>query len=462
MRARRTELAVSALVFATVFLTELGSEISPDLWWQLVSGETIVADGFTATDPVTWTSAGGEWQAHGWLSHVLLFGLSEWLGLGALLPIVAVLMALTWTGVFVASPGNPLGRAVVVLVGAAAASPLTSADSRTLSFVMLGAVVTIVELVGRGRWPRLAGWAVAPVLVLWANLDTWYLVGVGYVLVRSLADRASGRRDNESDRQGAVLGAGLVGVAGTVINPWTVDGPPAAIQRLIEAPRSLIVGLQSPDFQQQAVWPWLLFVGVIVLGMAFRGRPGVPHVLVFFAFLVPAMMSYEYVAVHALVGAPVGAAVLASNRFDRAPDSLVFVAALAVAAWSFPIASEAAAAWDEGTPAMYPAAAIDQIFALQLADRTVFNELAWGGYLAWAGIDAFVDTRYSYQPDGFVSSAVDAANALPAWGDLDEQWQPGLVIVRSDRGLVQLLDEDPGWTRVFRDATAAVFERTPS
>lgn len=460
MRERRVELAVAALVFATAFLIELGSTVPPDTWWQLVSGDRIVADGFPAVDTLTWTQAGREWQPHGWLGHVLLYGLSEWLGVGALAWIFAGLVALGWTGVFVAAPGNPFGRAVVVLIGAAAAAPLTSAETRTLSLVMLAAVVMVVELVGRGRWPRLAGWAVAPILLLWSNLDTWYLVGVAYILVRSLADRASGRRDDEADRQGAVLGAGVVGLAATLFNPWVFDGPRAAVRRLVAAPRSQVAELSAPDFQQPDVWPWIVFVGVIVLGMAFRRRPAMPHLLVFFGFFVAAMISYEYVAVHALVGAPVGAVALAEGRRDRAPASAVAVLALVVATWALVQIPDATDRWIRAESSGYPAGAVQFLVERGAENAAIFNEVAWGGYAAWSGIAPFVDSRYLFHRDEFVSSAIDAANATRAWGAVEDTWQPEIVLLRPSRGLGQLLRIDPEWELAYEDDTAVVFLRT--
>ncbi len=460
VRERRTELAVAGVVFATVFLIEIRSSVTPELWWQLVSGDLILGDGFPETDAITWSQSNRAWVAHGWLSHVLLAGLAAWLGLGSLLVIFAIVLGLAWTSLFVAAPGNPFGRAVVTLLGAAAAAPLTSADARTVSLILFASTVSIVELVARERWPRLSAWAIAPLWILWANVDTWFLLGVGYVFLRGLGVRISKDREHAlTDRIGAVIGAGAVGLAGTIINPAGVEIFPAAWERLTAGPRSLVVELQSPDFQLSTVWPWILLVGVIVLALSFRPVRPLSELLVFFGFLVAAMVSYQYVAAHAMVCVPVGAGVLAVGRRDRAPVAVVWGLALAVAVFAVGITPAAVETWSREQPATYPVAAVDALAESNLAAEVVFNDLLWGGYLAYRGIAPFADTRYGFHDTDFLVDAVDAANALPAWGDVDAEYRPEVVIVRRDRGLARLLEESADWTRLYSDDVAALFAR---
>lgn len=463
MRERRTELAVAGVVLAAVFLIEIQSSISPELWWQMVSGDLILSDGFPGVDTLTWSRAGEPLSVHGWLSHALLAGLAAWLGIESLLIIFAVVLGLAWTSLFVAAPGNPIGRAVVVLIGAAAAAPLTSADSRTVSLILLAATVSIVELVARGRWPRLAAWAIAPVWVLWANVDTWFLIGVVYVFLRTLGVRiARDREDELTDRIGAVIGAGAVGLAGTIINPAGVGIYPAAWERLVGGPRSLIGDLRSPDFQLSAVWPWILLVGVIVLVMAFKPARSLSELFAFFGFLVAAMISYEYVGVHAMAAVPVGAGVLAVGRSDRAPIPAVWGLAAAVALVAVFVAPGALTAWSDEQPDTFPVAAVDFLIDTGTATESVFNELFWGGYLAHRGVPPFVDTRYGFHDSEFLSDAVGALNALPSWEDIDAEYRPQSVIIRQDRGLATLLLQSSGWSMVYEDDVARVFVREES
>lgn len=460
VRERRTELAVAGLVFATVFLIEIRSTITPELWWQLVSGDLILTDGFPDADVITWSQASQPWVIHGWLSHVLLAGLTAWLGVDSLPVIFAVLLGLAWTSLFVAAPGNPFGRAVVALIGAASAAPLTSADSRTVSLIMFAATVSIVELVARGRWPRLTAWALAPLWVLWANVDTWFLLGVSYVFMRAIGVRlARDREDALTDRIGAVIGAGAVGLAGTVVNPAGIGILPAAWERLTAGPRALIVDLQSPDFQLSTVWPWILLVGVIVLIMSLKPARSLSELFVFFGFLVAALVSYQYVGAHAMVAVPVGASVIAVGRNDRAPVAAIWGLAAAVVVLCAIVTPAAIATWSDEQPDIYPVEAVSVLAESGLGAERVFNELAWGGYLAYRDVAPFADTRYGFHETGFLTDTVDAMNALPAWRDLDAEFEPGVVIIRQDRGLAQLLDESPGWSLLHADDVAKVYVR---
>lgn len=460
VRERRTELAVAGVVFASVFLMEVQSAITPELWWQLVSGDLILADGFPDRDLISWSQSAQPWEVHGWLSHVLLAGLAAWLGVESLLVIFAVVLGLAWTSLFVAAPGNPIGRAVVILIGAAAAAPLTSADARTVSLIMFAATVSIVELVARGRWPRLAAWAIAPLWVLWANVDTWFLIGVGYVLLRAVGVRiARDREDALTDRIGAVIGAGTAGLVGTLVNPAGVGLLPAAWQQLTAGPRSLVPDLSSPDFQQSTVWPWLLLVGVVVLIMAFKPVRPLSELMVFFGFLVSAMVSYQYVGVHAIAAVPVGAAVIAVGRSDQAPVPALWGLAAVVALLGAFITPTALAAWETGQADRYPVDAVDFLTESDVPVDAVFNELAWGGYLAYREIAPFADTRYEFHTTSFLADTIDAMNALPAWDELDARYSPQVVIVRENRGLAQLLEESSGWSQIYGDDVATVFIR---
>ncbi len=461
MRNRRVELAVAALILAGVMLVELRSEITSGLWWQLVSGDTLLASGFPGTDPIAWPMAGEQWQVHGWLAHVVLAGLAQWIGLPGLLVFFAVLIGLTWTGLFVAVPGNPFGRAVIVLLAAVAASPLTSADAYTLSLVMFGAVVIVVELVARGRWPRWAGWAIAPVFVLWANLDSLYLLGVVYALLRGLGERYSRERDDAaSDRLGAVLAGAAGGLVGAIINPYFVDGLTTAMVRLVGIPRPRFSELQSPDFQQSSVWPWVLLVGVLVVVMAYRPRRPLSELLVFFGFLVIAMMSYEFVPFHAVASVPIGAMVVAEGRSDRAPATAV--AALAVGLWVLVVvvAMPAVDRWSQQEAGLFPVAAVDALEASG-ASGPVFNHIRWGGYLAYRGYQPYADMRVAHLPSSLIGQSIETERLLPAWEDL---WKDGgfdAAVIRPDVGLTAYLLEDPAWTEIYSDEIAHVFVRTP-
>ena len=461
VRERRTELAVAGVVFATVFLIEIRSLITPELWWQLVSGDLILSDGFPENDLITWTQTTRPWVVHGWLSHVLLAGLTAWLGIESLPLIFAVVLGLAWTSLFVAAPGNPFGRAVLVLIGAAAASPLTAADSRTVSLIMFAATVSIVELVARGRWPRLAAWALVPLWILWVNVDPWFLTGVGYVVLRAVGVRVSrDRQDALTDRIGAVIGAGAVGLAGTVINPAGFAVYPAAWERLVGGPRGAVAELSSPDFQLASVWPWILLVGVIVLAMSFKPQRSLSELLVFFGFLVAGMVSYQYVGVHAMAAVPVGASVIAVGRTDQAPVPGVWLLAGLVAVLAVFVTPTALTNWSDEQPETFPVAAVDHLAETGVEIDSAFNELSWGGYLAYRSIAPYVDTRYGFHDVGFVREAVGAMNALPSWADIEREATPASVVIRNDRGLAQLLEDSDDWSLLYGDDVASVFVRS--
>ncbi len=72
---------------------------------------------------------------------------------------------------------------------------------------------------------------------------------------------------------------------------------------------------------------------------------------------------------------------------------------------------------------------------------------------------AFIDDRCELFGKAEVLRYVDALQGGPVWDTIRDRDRIELVWVRPNRGLARLLDGDPDWTVLHRDAVSILFRR---
>jgi hypothetical protein len=95
-----------------------------------------------------------------------------------------------------------------------------------------------------------------------------------------------------------------------------------------------------------------------------------------------------------------------------------------------------------------------------LMTQHVFNEYAFGGYLIFKGVKPYIDGRADMYGDAFVQEYLAIAGG--AEPDLDKafkRWNITWVIISPRDGIVRVLDNKPGWRRLYSDPFAVVFAR---
>jgi hypothetical protein len=114
----------------------------------------------------------------------------------------------------------------------------------------------------------------------------------------------------------------------------------------------------------------------------------------------------------------------------------------------------------EPSPVTTPAAAVAALKADGVS--RVFNDYHFGGYLIYAGLSPYIDGR----TDLYGANFTLRQHAAVTLADL-----PGLAAILADPAIeatlltprtpaVAWLDRDPGWRRLYADATAVVHVRT--
>jgi hypothetical protein len=188
---RPTALDVLFALFVVVlaFLLASTPARNSDLWLHLAAGRSLVRGQATfGTDPFASTTTGVFWVNHSWLSDALLYAIHE-LGDGRALVIAKAVLVAGLAGLFLCfrRRGDRLG--IVALAAAAAILALGPwLVLQPVLFSLLGVVLTLYLLErpsltdgSRAERARSQRWLLVPLFALWANFDTWFLLGPALV-----------------------------------------------------------------------------------------------------------------------------------------------------------------------------------------------------------------------------------------------------------------------------------------
>ncbi len=111
-------------------------------------------------------------------------------------------------------------------------------------------------------------------------------------------------------------------------------------------------------------------------------------------------------------------------------------------------------------PDRLPVEAVEALDKLDVSGP-VFNQMDWGGYLAYArpGMPVFIDGMTNVYGVELSREYVGTASGLPGWDEVLEKYGVGWTLMARSAPLNQLLVLDPGWERVYEDDVAVIFRR---
>lgn len=434
-----------------------------DTSWHLAAGRLIIDTmSVPDADPFSFTFLGKPWVAHEWLAEVLMagaFAAAGWSGLslltafsvGALLLILG-LEAKRFLPVF---PVAVLLVAVFIVL-----SPFILARPHVLAWPLLAAWTLLLL---RARESRVAPPLSAAVLMLlWANLHGSFVFGLA--LIGPFALEAL----MESKHRAATIakwgGFGLLSLLLSLVTPHGVHGLLFPLQVSSMETLSLIREwhpTQLSDTQGFAI---------VVLGtlfFSFYQGLKIPPIRALLLILL-AYLAFEHVR-HQAVLAIVGGLILAGPigralQIRPVPDLPVLHRGMLGAVVVSVLAGSAvrlAIPMEQPQSGTNPAAAILAIPS-ELRSQPVLNAYSFGGPLILRGIRPYIDGRADMYGDNYMKDyerimdgdmvAVDAAVA---------RWGIAWTILSPGTALVETLDRQPGWRRIYADRWAVVHVREP-
>jgi len=432
-----------------------------DTYWHLATGDWILDHRAVPTgDPFSHTMPGAPWQAHEWLSEVLMalaYGAGGWGGLLMLTGAAAGLAAGVLASRLAKSLGG-LSLAVALIVALACAAPSLLARPHVLTLPILAIwMVGLLSARDAGRAPKLI---YAPLMILWANMHGGYVLGLAlaapFALEALIAAAAA-------DRWKVIRDWGVFGVLALVCAMITPHGPmgllfPFQLMGMTSLP--IIQEWRGADFSSLEPLQIALLVTLFV-GFSRGMKVPLLRLLVLLMLLHMSLQHVRHQFVLALVAPMLLAGPLAEALGNRPGEpagrrtwalwsavALIMALALAAVRISLPVTRS-----DGGTT---PKTALAHVPA-DLRAKPVFNEYGFGGYLIFAGVRPYIDGRADMYGDAFMhdyervaagdEKAVDAAFARygVAW-----------TLLPPGHPLLRLMDSRPGWRRLYGDETAVV------
>jgi hypothetical protein len=482
-RARRWSsgrwwLAAAILLSLAVTVRDLGDA---DAYWRLALGRLITGHGLPSAEPFSFQAAAHPWVAQGWLTDVLLSRLWALGGAGLTMLVMgiagsaALLAAALTVPRRAAVPGLATGAAAVA--GAVVAAPLLGVRSQTLG--VLGLALTLLLL---SRWrggSTRALWPLPPLLLLWANLDAGFVMGLAAIAltaaVTGLHRRLVPGSEPEARLRPLFLTL-LLAAAATLVTPAGIHLVASLGQDLAGTGLG-ISGWQSPAFH---TWPMRLVeleaVSLVVLWAA-AGRLDPVDLVLALAAIAATLYAQGTAAAFAIVALPQVAryGTLTVERYGTRlamalghggvvvrrpparprwlPAAVLALAGIVVVAIAGPRLTASHTSRVEATT--QPVAAADYVAAHLAGDR-LYSTVEWGGYLA----ERFPDGRVvdAYGPPAAIGEA--AEQRYLDVHDLKADWRTVLrqdgvthaVLPQGDREVAAL--EEVGWISLCHDATA--------
>jgi hypothetical protein len=459
----------------------------PDFWWHLRAGQLILAKGaLLGTDPFTYTVASHHWTMHEWLSEAL-FALAQ--RAGGLGSIVLIFTVVTWLGLLCLllrsfmRTSNRFVLGLGLLVAAFAGNPIWGPRAQMLTFCFSALTLLLVERQllrgGRGIWLLL------PVFLLWSNLHSGFIIGLGFIAAIIVAELAGGalRMPDPAPRARlATLALVLLGcTAMCLINP---NGPGILVYAFqtqgSPAQQAMIQEWFSPNFHDWETFAFglmlLTLVGFIVANRRLRARDAALVVLT----TALALQSVRHIALFVAAVTPIWidqAAMLAGRRRARPSGAArrnagpplgfrVLTFALLVTVLTL------VAVAGRVLPSMrlqpfslvyakeFPVCAARWLGAAPQPLR-IFNQYGEGGYLAYQlsgkGDKVFIFGDAALMGDRLLYSYASVEDVRPNWDATIRNAGTDIVVFDTGTPLANVMAQSPRWTMVYRDPHNVAF-----
>ena len=447
-------LAAFALVlFAPAVLND------GDTYWHIAAGRWMIDNqAVLRIDPFSYTFAGHPWQTHEWLAEIVMALAYVGAGWSGVVVLFAAAAALT-AGLLAHHLSRRLqGLALVVtlLLSLACVAGSLLARPHLLALPLLemwtaGLIIAREE----GRAPS---WKLLPLMVLWANLHSSFLIGLVLILPFALEAVQEESRTRAAALRGWGVFAGLALLA-SIVTPHGISGLIFPF-KLLAMPSLQLIGEWAPT-NFQIFQPLAAAVAVALYVLLSRGARVKPlRLVLLLGLLYLALIHVRHHMLIAIIGPlvlaePLGRALEAfpSDAKPRRGVAVTLAFALLVAALA------SLRLWlplERAAGATTPATALARVPA-SLLHSPVLNDYAFGGYLIFNDVRPFIDSRAELYGEKFLGRY--AAMVRPDKPVLEAalaKYRVRWTIFAADNPVVGAMDATAGWHRLYADRWAVV------
>ena len=464
-----TRLAGLGLAAVSLFLFTLAA-FSPhvlgdgDTWSHVATGEWIIAHGSAPhVDPFSHSMAGEPWTAHEWLSEVLLslvFRLGGWSGVALLTGAAAALAALV-VGLSAARElrGAPLIATVAIGLSLVTANLLARPHVLALPIAAAWGAGLIAAR-DRGRAPPLG---LAALMTAWVNMHGGFIFGlvlIGPFALEAVTEAPVGARLSAGR---AWVTFALAALAAALLNPYGIDAFLLPFRLMSVEHLSRISEWRPQDFSHIGTMELALLT---LLGLTLTRPFKMPPIraMLLIALVAMALQHSRHqvllgILAPMLLARPIAAAIGAESAGEEwrrvariaLPATVAAVMAIGVVRLMTPI--------EQTDGASAPISALSAV-PPELRRKPVLNDYAFGGFLIFEHVRPFIDARVELYGDGMLSLYDKLRSGdHEAVEDALKRYDIAWTLFAPDNRIVATLDREPGWRRLYADATAVVHVR---
>jgi len=450
-----------------------------DFWWHIATGRMIVQSGeIPNVDHFSYTQYGQPYYNQPWLAQLLMYS-GYRLGGAAMLELLqALLIALSFTLLYLLcrrDGAGPRVAAVVILAGALVAMDNWQIRPQTYAVPLFTSTLTILWTWRRGEYAPL--WALPLLMLVWVNLHGTFMLLIvlcGSVWLGTAIEQLRNHTKAVWRRHIELALWSSLALLAILVNPRGLG-----ILRYV-------AGLLSNQSVSELVTEWAsplrhidepmtivflsLLTGFVVLAMWRWRRLSITDVLLVLPFAVLALQSVRNILWFGIVVIPVASRLLASsapprrrrveivllNRLIAGLLALLLVATLPWWKEKLNLPPTLGRLLSSQTPVL----AITRLRELPQQPERLYHEMGFGSYLIWATPDqpVFVDPRIELYPYDQWHDYITLGQGKEIDGLVKKYGFDGwLVNPETQADLVQALDEHPAWQQAFATDEAIYF-----
>jgi len=470
--ADRSEAGASGLVVALIAVALFAmAAFAPavlrdgDTWTHLATGEWIIAHGAVPrADPFSHSMPGAPWTAHEWLSEILFalaFRAGGWSAVALLTAFAAGGAALVM-GLRLARDLSGAALGIAIALGVGLWSPTLLARPHVLALPVAAVwVIGLFSARDRAKAPPLV---LALLMTVWSNLHGGFVFGLALIAPFACeavlaAGPGPGARFAAARRWALFA---LASLAAALVNPYGIEALLFPFRLIGLANLSRISEWSPQDFGR--IGPMEVAL-IALVGFALTRPMRVPPVRVALLAVLVAMALAH--ARHAqllgliapmLLARPIAEAIGAPASGDLRPVARTALAAALMGALALGLVRLASPAVRADGPGA-PIAALEAV-PPELREKPVLNDYGFGGLLIFEHVRPFIDGRADMYRDAMLSLYRKLADGDPTTLETTlARYRIAWTIFPPDRGVVAMLDREPGWRRLYADDVAVVHMR---
>jgi len=445
---------------------------------MLRSGSILHFDPFSHIRPLL------PWTTHEWLAEIIMALCNRVAGLPGVVLVFSLVLAVTNLLFFRMlrnrGAGILLSSAVLILFVASAKLHWLARPHIFSQLFMLYWYITLEKL---QDGEEIRAWLLPVSMLVWVNLHGGYIVGIFLIILYlggnlSLFFTAPMEWDAMARQRVAVL-LKILGwsIVAALLNPigykiFLFPFQLAMDKTLLDSVQEFL----APNFHEQQMLKYLLFILVAVLVVSRRRMQPVHLILILF-FLNMALCSVRYIPLFAMILLPIVTRHMGSvmkGRFHRIAGILrrreITVASVDAVArgWLWPVlvtlvvtvfvvSGKVSYGYD---PASKPVAALEFLQREHITGN-VFNNDVFGGVMIYALSDrykVFIDGRLDmYHSAGILKEYFKVISLQPGWEAILKKHDIEWFFFDTDSVLTRFLLTLPAWKLIYSDKVASIF-----